>query len=695
MLASTLSSIDRLSRREFATDPALWRGAAVTYLALSIGVLVATWLPVDLEDTRVRGLAAALAVIGSVWWFVKPPAVATAGNHLALATISGSVATGVVVFGPTGVIALTCGVFIAAMVPLRLVRRREIVAHVAGGSVLLSAAVATSAPTTDTVLAAVSALPAIWILAACITLVLEEAERQSRRVRELAHLDPLTGLGNRRLLDERLAQELSDHAADRDNLSVLTLDLDGFKALNDHVGHAAGDRVLRAVADVLREAVAAVPATLIRQGGDEFCVLLPRTNEEAAARLEGVIATQLAALTQEGVPISAGSGRATYPVDAITGHALLEVADRRLRANKAARSAQRHARPATPLPLRALDDRRRSEPRPLSRRSIAASRTIWAVTGCSVSAYGALPLIYSVLEGRPALPEALIALAAGLLACWTAVAAPPKIGRPANHLLLITLLTLLTAGLLTPGGAAMLGSALFVAPLVSSRLARRGQIACYLGAYSLALLVISSLAVSGAVSMIDPALALALITPAIVTPLVGLSCVLVLEAAERHGQLLADLARQDPLTGAGNRRQLDKFTITPAGRHLGVVLLDYNGFKRLNDDYGHAAGDALLRASAQAMRSALPDGSTLIRLGGDEFCVVIEHATERELRWTEDVLRNALAQIDTPAGTLSAGFGSAMAPGDGTCIDELLNAADARLLIDKATPALRRVACLG
>lgn len=290
------------------------------------------------------------------------------------------------------------------------------------------------------------------------------------------------------------------------------------------------------------------------------------------------------------------------------------------------------------------------------------------------------------------MPEALIALGAGLIACWTAVAAPPKIGQPANHLLLIALLTLLTAGLVTSGGAAMLGSALFVAPLVTSRLPQRRQIAWYLGAYSVALLAISALAISGAVSMIDPALALALITPAIVTPLVGLSCVLVLEAAERHGQQLADLARQDPLTGAGNRRQLDRFTTSPAG-HLGVVLLDYNGFKRLNDDYGHAAGDALLRKSAQAILTALPDRSTLIRLGGDEFCVVVEHATKRELRWTEDVLRNALAQIDTPAGTLSAGFGSAMAPDDGTRIDELLNVADERLLIDKAGSTLRRVAC--
>jgi diguanylate cyclase (GGDEF)-like protein len=104
------------------------------------------------------------------------------------------------------------------------------------------------------------------------------------RMSRLAFQDPLTGLANRRALDDRLAEVLDD-ARDDSPVALVVADVDAFKALNDHDGHAAGDRVLRAVADALSTAALEFPGALVaRSGGDEFCVVLPGQNVSAAER---------------------------------------------------------------------------------------------------------------------------------------------------------------------------------------------------------------------------------------------------------------------------------------------------------------------------------------------------------------------------------------------------------------------------
>lgn len=102
---------------------------------------------------------------------------------------------------------------------------------------------------------------------------------------ELVHQafhDPLTGLANRALLRDRIQHALSRRASADETMAVLILDLDGFKDVNDSLGHAAGDLLLGAVADRLRESLRSAD-TIARLGGDEFAVLLDRvaTREEA------------------------------------------------------------------------------------------------------------------------------------------------------------------------------------------------------------------------------------------------------------------------------------------------------------------------------------------------------------------------------------------------------------------------------
>lgn len=130
-----------------------------------------------------------------------------------------------------------------------------------------------------------STLQAIWFLSmllvtfmACFDFLLMPGQRMQRRLQELARIDDLTGLLNRRAFNDRMQQEAG---AAPGVTSVLVLDLDHFKQLNDHHGHAAGDAVLRQFS-------ATVTAQLrhgdvcARYGGEEFSVLLPGIGAEAA-----------------------------------------------------------------------------------------------------------------------------------------------------------------------------------------------------------------------------------------------------------------------------------------------------------------------------------------------------------------------------------------------------------------------------
>jgi diguanylate cyclase (GGDEF)-like protein/PAS domain S-box-containing protein len=157
-----------------------------------------------------------------------------------------------------------------------------------------------------------------------------ERKRSEEAVRHLAYHDSLTGLPNRRLLDDRLKQAL--YAAERRSRKVaaLLIDLDDFKRVNDSLGHRAGDVVLREVAHRLTGCVRKAD-TLARQGGDEFVVVLPDVQADADC---GVVADKLLrALAQdfrvegEAFRIGASIGISLYPEQAGDGDALLRNAD--------------------------------------------------------------------------------------------------------------------------------------------------------------------------------------------------------------------------------------------------------------------------------------------------------------------------------------------------------------------------------
>ena len=161
-----------------------------------------------------------------------------------------------------------------------------------------------------------------------------ENARLYEDARNLADRDPLTGFYNHRFLHERLGEEVVRAQRGRRPLSVLMLDLDDFKLVNDTFGHLFGDRVLTWTAELIRSTLRAsdIPA---RYGGDEFAIILPETDADeartAAERILEAFRDHAFVGEQRGpVPIGASIGVATFPTDGRTATELIAAADRAL-----------------------------------------------------------------------------------------------------------------------------------------------------------------------------------------------------------------------------------------------------------------------------------------------------------------------------------------------------------------------------
>ncbi|RJK97498.1 putative bifunctional diguanylate cyclase/phosphodiesterase [Vallicoccus soli] len=149
---------------------------------------------------------------------------------------------------------------------------------------------------------------------------------------------------------------------------------------------------------------------------------------------------------------------------------------------------------------------------------------------------------------------------------------------------------------------------------------------------------------------------------------------------------LEGMAREDQLTGLLNRREVDERLAAalaadaPAGRCTGVVVLDLDGFKDVNDSLGHAAGDAVLQEVAARLRAVVREGDVVARLGGDEFLVGLPGlASPADAERVAAALRGALgAPYATSAGAVVLGgsVGVAVAPQDGCDEVDLLKRAD-------------------
>lgn len=175
-------------------------------------------------------------------------------------------------------------------------------------------------------------------LAALFNLMIDKLEQSQIALKNLAILDELTGVYNRREFNSQLKNELERSKRYGHSFSLLLLDIDYFKKLNDTYGHQAGDEALRRIASLLKQECRDLDR-VARYGGEEFIVILPETPGSIAyavtERIREVIADYALAISSEQtINITVSGGLATFPTDGDAQESLIYAADQALYAAK-------------------------------------------------------------------------------------------------------------------------------------------------------------------------------------------------------------------------------------------------------------------------------------------------------------------------------------------------------------------------
>ena len=200
----------------------------------------------------------------------------------------------------------------------------------AGSLMFGSAAVEAGADGVVNMLIAVTALLTTTVL---VWTLRQQLEASRAGYRTLSRRDALTGVGNYRRLHDAVDVEILRHDASQRRFSLVLVDLDEFKRINDRQGHLEGDRLLREVASVLANS-SRERDVLARHGGDEFCIVAPETSEQEAAGLALRLETAVSDLRVDGGALRACTGVAVYPDHGTDSDALLRHADLALRHEK-------------------------------------------------------------------------------------------------------------------------------------------------------------------------------------------------------------------------------------------------------------------------------------------------------------------------------------------------------------------------
>ena len=175
--------------------------------------------------------------------------------------------------------------------------------------------------------------PGVIFIAFVVARLTANLQASREEYRKLSGEDGLTGVGNYRALMERLRHEVARHHRRSREFTLLTLDLDDFKSVNEMQGHLVGDLVLAIVGSMIDLKVRAEDA-VFRQGGDEFSVVAPETGRVQGEMLAQRIGDALSRITSGQVKLSATIGMAVFPHDGQDSGELLDAADTSLRSRK-------------------------------------------------------------------------------------------------------------------------------------------------------------------------------------------------------------------------------------------------------------------------------------------------------------------------------------------------------------------------
>ena len=159
--------------------------------------------------------------------------------------------------------------------------------------------------------------------------------RHFERARNLANIDGLTGIYNRRYFEQRILEEIERSSRYNGSLALIMLDIDGFKKLNDEFGHLLGDEVLRQVSNIFTQHLRKVDV-VCRYGGEEFAILVPETSGANATAVAEKIRRIVETWHFPGVPrpVTVSAGVAEFPTDGRTRDELMKAADAALYAAK-------------------------------------------------------------------------------------------------------------------------------------------------------------------------------------------------------------------------------------------------------------------------------------------------------------------------------------------------------------------------
>ncbi|MFY9488168.1 MAG: diguanylate cyclase [Solirubrobacterales bacterium] len=419
------------------------------------------------------------------------------------------------------------------------------------------------------------ALAVWWTICAVIAIKRRAVLNAECDERRLALTDPLTGLANRRAIEE-FAEDI--RGSDEDHFAVAVVDLNGLKRANGDFGHVGGDDLIRRIGAALCKA-SRVEDQVARTGGDEFLVLMPGGDSSLVALWRARLSDEIATDNdhRERRPIlSVSVGTAVAPIDGSDLDGVVEVADRRMYGEKAAAEHQS-----------LVDDRSVRQLRGGHALRVPDRRRLFDVDFASFDA--------------PAGTTAALVVAVGL--GWAIHA------TEAYRSVLSSVVLMVVA---------------YFAYFGNRREAVIGSGATLL-AFTVAFFGSEAVSVVGQTRFLTIIFAAAVIAYALQTN--GSKLTLARQRAK-------DLAAVDALTGVANRRLFERdvaaaLESAEAGDQNiamegvpALILVDIHDFKNVNTRLGHLGGDELLRRVATALRDAVGDDGAVYRIGGDEFAVL-------------------------------------------------------------------------